>query len=232
MLADDPLRPEIDPYAPPVAELGRPATDVDRADVAEGESIRRHHLAHETSVKGLGSLNYLGAAACVLIGIAMVVVGFSPQAGNQQMGRGAAVGLAAVLLLLAILYGFMGYGLRRLRPWGRWLTVPVIGLVFLANFVLLLLGLAAGLSGLVGSAAGLSGLVGSSIISSIIPGYFLFLLLSKKGQVVFSPAYKSIIARTPHVKMKTSIIVKILLGVLLFILAVFIIGGIISALSR
>ena len=47
----------------------------------------------------------------------------------------------------------------------------------------------------------------------LIVGYILYLMLSEKGSVVFSPAYKEIIARTPHIKYRTSLILKIALAV-------------------
>lgn len=222
MLADDASRPEVDPYAPPAADLGRPATEVDRADVAEAEAIRRHHIAHEASIKALGGLNYIGAVGCGIGGVATVVLAFAPRVGDQQMGRGAAVGFGALLMLLAVLYGFLGRGLRRLRPWGRWLIVTLIGLGFLANFVKLSLD----------ASGDLAANLGGMFCSSLIPTYVLFLMLSKKGQVVFSPAYKSVVARTPHVKMKMSIIVKVLGGLLLFVLGLMAIGVIFSLMSK
>jgi len=49
-------------------------------------------------------------------------------------------------------------------------------------------------------------------IGTLIHGYILYLYWGTKGRKVFSPEYKQIIAGTPHVKYKTSIIIWILLG--------------------
>ena len=58
------------------------------------------------------------------------------------------------------------------------------------------------------------------MLQAIIPSYILFLLLSKKGSMVFSPEYQAIIERTPHIQYRTSWIVKgcliVLVGTFLF----------------
>jgi len=52
-------------------------------------------------------------------------------------------------------------------------------------------------------------------IGTVINAYILYLFLSKKGRTVFSPQYKDVIAATPHVKYRTSIIVWIFLALVL-----------------
>ena len=93
---------------------------------------------------------------------------------------------------LAVLMFFTARGLRRLQPWSR---IP---------------------SGIL-STIGLLGFP----IGTLINGYILYLLFSRKGNVVFSPEYRDIIDRTPHIKYKTSLVVKVLAAVLL---AVFLLG--------
>lgn len=100
-------------------------------------------------------------------------------------------------LVVGLVYGLLAYGLRRLRSWARWPTV-----VF--------------------TCIGLLGFPLGTLISILI----LVNLLGKKPDMVFSPAYKDIIAATPHVKHKTSIAVKVLLVILLLVLI-----GIIAAIS-
>jgi glucose-6-phosphate-specific signal transduction histidine kinase len=75
------------------------------------------------------------------------------------------------------------------------------------------------------SAIGLLGFPCGTILSA----YLLYLLLSPKGEMVFSEGYKDIVRATPHIKYRTSIIVWILLFLLIGILAFFIIGGVMSA---
>jgi hypothetical protein len=93
-----------------------------------------------------------------------------------------------------------GWGVRSFRRWGR-----VVGCV---------------LSGI--------GLLGFPI-GTLINAYILYLFLSKKGRTVFSPEYQDVIAATPHVKYRTSIIVWILLalvGALVVVgIGVMVIGG-------
>lgn len=56
-------------------------------------------------------------------------------------------------------------------------------------------------------------------IGTIINGYILYLLFSKKGKMVFSPEYAEIIRQTLHVRYKSSLAMVIVLVVLLAILA-------------
>jgi len=99
----------------------------------------------------------------------------------------AAAGAAIALLLVVVGIGqlFAGWGVRSLRPWGR-----IVGCVL--------------------SAIGLLGFP----IGTVISGYILYLLLSKKGRTIFTPGYQDVIAATPHVKYRTSILVWIFLAVL------------------
>ena len=111
-------------------------------------------------------------------------------------------GLAVVALvgLLGVAQFFAGWGVRAFRPWGR-----IVGCV---------------LSGI--------GLLGFPI-GTLINAYILYLFLSKKGRTIFSPEYQEVIAATPHVKYKTSIVVWIFIAlVLAFIviaIGVAVIGG-------
>jgi hypothetical protein len=69
------------------------------------------------------------------------------------------------------------------------------------------------------------GLIGFPI-GTIINGYILYLLVSKKGSTIFSPEYKEIIALTPGVKYKTSVVVWVVLGIFLLIIGVVVAGAI------
>ena len=95
---------------------------------------------------------------------------------------------------------------------GMFILLPAIGIVQFAT--------AFGLRGLQGwariptglfSAFGLLGFP----LGTIINGYILYLIFSAKGAMVFSEDYREIIAQTPHIKYRTSIIVKIFLFLLL-----------------
>ena len=104
----------------------------------------------------------------------------------------AAVREGAVAPLMALFFLvlgagelFAGWGVRALRKWGQ----------------------------VVGCVLSVFGLLGFPI-GTLINLYILYLLLSKKGRTVFSPAYQEIIVATPHVKYKTSILVWIFLALL------------------
>lgn len=129
-----------------------------------------------------------------LVGFILLLVGggglLSVMASTQAGNSvDAAVG-AAVFLVFGVVIAIAAYGLRRLRGWARWIAVVV-------------------------SAFGLLGFPIGTIISAVI----LVNLLGPKANLVFSPAYQDIIAATPHVKMKTSMAMKVVLVILLLILA-------------
>ena len=96
-------------------------------------------------------------------------------------------GAVIVVLFVAMGVGqlFAGWGVRALRPWAR-----IVGCVL--------------------SAIGLVWVP----IGTLINGYILYLLVSKKGRMIFSPEYQDIIAATPHVKYRMSIVVWIFLALL------------------
>jgi len=100
--------------------------------------------------------------------------------------KDASVGVTLLLIGLGVGQFFAGWGVRALRPWGR-----IVGCIL--------------------SAIGLIGFP----IGTLINGYILYLFLSKKGRTIFAPEYQDVIAATPHVKYKTSILVWIFLALLL-----------------
>jgi hypothetical protein len=58
------------------------------------------------------------------------------------------------------------------------------------------------------------GLVGFPV-GTLISAYILYLLLSEKGRRVLSPEYQGVIARTPHIRYQSSIVVIVLVVVVL-----------------
>jgi len=102
---------------------------------------------------------------------------------------------AVVLLAVGVAQLFAGWGVRALRGWGR-----NVGTVL--------------------SAIGLLGFP----VGTLVNIYILYLFLSKKGRTVFSPAYKEIIAATPDVRYRTSILVWIFLALLAVLIVVAVLG--------
>lgn len=60
------------------------------------------------------------------------------------------------------------------------------------------------------------GLIGFPV-GTLLSAYFLYLLCSKKGTMVFSDEYARVIAETPHIKYRTSVVVWILLAILILL---------------
>ncbi len=104
---------------------------------------------------------------------------------------------------------------------GMLMLIPVIGIIQCATAVGLraLHGWARVPTGLL-SGIGLLGFP----VGTLINGYILYLIFSPKGSMVFSDDYHEIMAQTPHIKYKTSIIVKIFLFLLLGLITVGVLG--------
>lgn len=115
-------------------------------------------------------------------GAAAGAVGAVLQLWTEQRNLKGAVTLV-MFGVLATGFFFMGRALRTLRPGVRIPTVILAGV------------------GLLGFPLG-----------TLINGYILWLVLSKKGQFIFSPEYAAIVEATPHVKYRTSLLVWIILG--------------------
>lgn len=108
---------------------------------------------------------------------------------------GESVVITMVFLLLGGLNVFTGISIRKFKPWAR-----VVCILFAAI-------------GLLGFPLG-----------TLISAYMLYLLLNKKASMIFSPSYKNIIAATPHVKYKTSMVVWILFIVVILLFVATIVG--------
>ena len=136
---------------------------------------------------------------------------------NAHLSHEASVKSVGTLYMIGGVFCLVAPVLFLLSPGARtanamWFLFPVIGIIQFAT--------AFGLWGLRGwariptgffSALGLLGFP----LGTIINGYILYLLFSAKGSMVFSDEYHEIIAQTPHIKYRTSIIVKIFLFLLL-----------------
>jgi hypothetical protein len=101
---------------------------------------------------------------------------------GSEYAKESAWSLVAFLSVVTVLQFWTGMGLRKLRKPAR-----AVGAIF--------------------SAIGLIGIP----IGTIISAYILYLLMSKKGNMVFSPEYQQIIEQTPHVKYKGSKVFRIVL---------------------
>jgi hypothetical protein len=116
---------------------------------------------------------------------------------------GESIGSGAVFLAIAAFMITAGVGIRRLRPWAR----ATSGVISGTGLLFIPLG-------------------------TLINAYILYLLFSAKGKMVFSEEYKGVIAETPHIKYRSSIVTWILLGLLVIILLGIMAALIIPALVR
>jgi len=103
--------------------------------------------------------------------------------------RAAEVQSLAVLGGVGVVMCVLATGLYRLQSWARYAAGVFSGI----------------------------GLLGFPI-GTIINAYILYLLFSSKGAMVFSDEYHQVMAQTPHIKYKTSILVKILFVILLVVI--------------
>lgn len=195
---------------------------------AEIEAIRRQYIGHEVSVKSIGSLFFLGAifaAVAMIVGLLGMfgVIDMTPRGNDPAVPFGLIILIGGTVAF--VIYGGIGYGLRALQPWARWVIIILSGFS-LCSQVLQLAGAA-----IINPAMAPFIIIFSMIPLSIV-GYIFYLVASSKGKTVCSREYKEIIRLTPYVKYKTSLLVKILLGFLLFLFIAGLIGGIVGGISR
>ncbi len=175
-----------------------------RADPSsQADEIRRQYLSHEASVKSIGVLYLLGAIFLVPAGLALMGMAVYGMITADAKIESAGFLMEVGIVALGVLQGMTGLALRKLKSWAR-----SVGILF--------------------SAIGLIGFP----IGTLISGYFLYLLISKKGVYVFSEEYQQVIAATPHIKYKTSIVVWIFLGLLVGLIGLGVVAALIGGLSR
>lgn len=115
-------------------------------------------------------------------------------------GQGAlGYGFGALYLALGGLSLVLGRGIRAYRPWAR-------------------------TTGIVLACIGLLGFP----VGTLINAYILYLLLSQKGRRIFASDYPDIVAATPHIEYKTSVVVWIVLGVLVLAFVGLIVAAILN----
>lgn len=211
-----------------------PETDIELidaplgGDLAEAELIRRQYVRHEAAVKSIGLLDYLGCVMLVLGGLFFLLadpasLGLARLPDDEKQTAQVLMRVVAgFVLAFGILAGFAGAAIRKLRPWARWLHV-IMGSLSVLQFLIIVATSASRPDG--------PQRIGSQVLSLMMNVYILSLLLSAKGAVVFSASYRRVIEQTPHIRAGTSVIVKILLGILVFIIAMAVIFGILAALS-
>lgn len=109
------------PYAP---------TDFvsDRVSESSDEQVRQAHLAHESSIKGIGGLFIVGGVLMLLIGAVLLVVGIGGWPNRSEV-----IFSGGVYLLFGIFQLWVGRGLRAFDKVARQfgIVLSAIGLLFI-----------------------------------------------------------------------------------------------------
>lgn len=168
---------ESNPYAAPRSQVLQATS--------QHEIIRTEHINTEASLKSIGCLYYLIMVVLIAVGGSLFISTTTEKAGGLLPG--------ALLVLLGVGVGIVGFRLRDLQSWARIPTIIISSLAIIYGLINLSLGV-------------------------IIHIYILAKVMGKQGRFVMTPEYHRIIAATPHVKRKTSIIMKIALALLFLIL--------------
>jgi hypothetical protein len=137
-------------------------------------------------------------------GIALGIIGVTQViSGFTGKADPSRLVLAVFFFVFAAAEFVAGVGIRQLRPWAR---IPV--------------GIISGI-----------GLIGVPI-GTIINAYILYLVFSKKGATLFTPEYHEAIARTPHIRYRTSIVVWVLLILVVVVILAIIAAATLSSLGK
>lgn len=201
-----PIRPSstshkpVDPFHGPFVRVARTRADLKSAyesgDLAHAERIRERNLDHEASIKSLGLVHYLVAVALGLLALR------EASSGPAVPGRGAELSLYGGAAAVCV---GLGYGLRRLHLWAKRVEIALAAagvLIVLARTVVMFV------TGVRVAAAALN------VAAALLCFYGLYLLLSAKGRMVFSPLYEVVVEKTPHLKARMNRSDKIVLTLL------------------
>jgi hypothetical protein len=145
------------------------------------------------------SVGILYLIGATFMGLGALIFPLRPS--QPSGGAPSAVAAAPIILMLGLATVFFvtGIGIRKLKPWARIVSGILAGLGLLAI-----------------------------PIGTLVNAYILWLLFSKKGATIFSDDYRRIIAETPHIRYKTSIVVWILIGLVVALVLFGLIGAAVS----
>ena len=184
----------------------------------ELEETRRALVPYERTIKLLGLISFIPAlffllcvvyytAAAIdwLDEIGMSAPAFVPGFIGARLTRPYCGGMALVCLIASALSVTLAFGLRGLRPWARWSLVTLDGIIAISLlFVVTRYGTLKGLGAVI-----------------LVSSAFLLWLFSYPIVTVFSPRYRTIARKTPHLDIRTGVAAKIVLVTFaVFVLAV------------
>lgn len=169
----------------------------------KAEVLTQDSEAEATRRKYINHESSIKSIGCLYWVVAIALVAVLITVGSSLVRESVwAVGLLAGLTLLAVA---VGGGLRKLRRWAGILAA-------LWSAILVVMGIIS---------------LPRSGIQMVISLYVLWLMISPKGLFVTSAEYRAIVAQTPHVKPRTSVVAWVLLVIFLLILA----SGVFSAMN-
>jgi hypothetical protein len=159
--------------------------------------------------------------------IAEVLPGVSTEAvqiRHEHIGHEASIRSIGVLYYLGAIMLILGGGINLLALSAEFGVVNVVVAVLFIVFGFLYLWMGSALRALsskVRHVAGVFAGLGLFVfpIGTLINGYILYLLYSKKGKMVFSEEYQAIRLATPGIKYRTSVVVWVLLILLILFIA-------------
>jgi hypothetical protein len=212
-------------YASPQSVIGSRASEADIETDPEAESTRLYHLSHEASIKSMGLVCYLAGMFCFLFTIFGILAGLGIIKGNAPAPGTSPEIVRMIMWIGAAVWGFagivglgFGFGLRRLQVWARWTGMVLLVLSFLYS---LLMGLF--MVFLIPGPSFVPVLFVLLVVVAVQAFTFYLLAIPNSG-MVFSAEYHLVIEKTPGIICKSSLIVKILIGLVVALMVLLLIG--------
>lgn len=178
----------------------------------EAENLRKQYLPHEQEIFSFGTLFVFQGVLGLILALGLLVTLITGNAVEAPSDMDPSAADAYVSFINFILYAMLGV----------YLVAGIMSLLF--GMGMRKLNLLGRIGGTILAVPGLFGFP----LGTIIYGFLLYLLWGEKGKMVFSDKYKRAIHATPHIKAKTSLLIKILIGVLLLIMIPVVIGSFIT----
>lgn len=218
-----PARDGDNPYAAPSTRIDRYAVGWNGED-PEAESVRREHVASESYIKAIGISHYILVPLLSLYALYLVTILILERAqvvSAPWVYKPFWIIQMVFHTVAAVLAIVVGRGLRRLRRWAP-------GVLLLMTFLLL---------GYFGSAMTEEFSNGKFGQAMVPLGSMVFYVVAVNYiwapgyGVVFTPEYGEMIARTPNIRVRARLPVRIKLYLGLVILLTIVLGRALSGLS-
>ena len=164
-----------------------PTANVDPAATGDVAGAEAIRKEHINHEASLRSIGLLYYLGGVVTVLGAFAMTFALFAPAGEAEAGFSIGLGFLLLILGALQLWVGRGFRILRSNIK-IPATLLSILGLLNFP----------------------------VGTMINGYILYLIYSAKGTMILSSEYQQIVAATPHVKYRTSILIWILLAIVVF----------------